>query len=146
MPPQAQLVKDFPTVNHSALQTCFLEYNSLYAPTFLALRQQQGGIASHPVGDDAKAGQGTPKRSSSRKKGKGKEVQRSDGEFEAERAWLVRKLQEDDAASGGSPASEDDVGDGEGFECGCCFTEYPFVSLYFCSLILRNWNFSCSAR
>ena len=62
-----------------------------------------------------------PKASSkSRRKDKGKA--RYDLEYDKERAWLLRKLQEDSAFG----LEEEE---GEGFECGCCFTEYPFVSL-----------------
>ena len=54
-------------------------------------------------------------------------MQRSDPEFEKERAWLIRKLQEE-VAAGMDNTMEDE---GEGFECGCCFSSYPFVRLSF---------------
>jgi E3 ubiquitin-protein ligase RNF216 len=57
-----------------------------------------------------------------RAKGKG----RHDLEFEKERAWVIKKLQEDAAAG------LDNEEDGDGFECGCCFTTYPFVSCFVC--------------
>lgn len=90
--------------------------NRLYAPTYLLLLTERRNAA--PPDEAA-----TRKASSKKRRGKGKGVQRSDAEFDKERAWLLRKLLED-AATGINGAEEDE---GEGFECGCCFSNYPFV-------------------
>lgn len=48
-------------------------------------------------------------------------------EFQKEHTWLVQKLE----AGHGSPvpdSASEHLREGEGVECGCCFTTYPFVS------------------
>lgn len=77
-----------------------------------------------------------------KRKGKGKAAQRSDAEFEKERAWLVRKLQDDATAN----AEDDDVEEGEGFECGCCFSTYPFVRTAHLSRFASDLPLFYSAR
>ena len=66
-------------------------------------------------------------------KGKGKcIVGKSDQAFEAERAWLVAKLAEDvvkmDAELAEKLNEQEYEETGNGIECGCCFSTYPFVS------------------
>lgn len=67
---------------------------------------------------------------------KGKGVARSDPEFDQERAWLVRKLEERKVAKDPEVAAqlnEKEYEDaGAGIECGCCFTDYPFVCQLHC--------------
>ena len=62
-------------------------------------------------------------------KSKGKKVARQDPEFDRERHWLLQKLQEDaEVAAQITVIPEDTLtAEGEGIECGCCFSSYPFV-------------------
>ena len=94
----------------------FTFHNRLYAPTFLSLRTEHRRTGGSDASPSHASGHKNKKR-----KSKGKAAQRTDPEFVKERAWLLSKLLED-AASGG-----DDVEEDEGFECGCCFSSYPFV-------------------
>lgn len=104
---------------YTELHVHFVSHNRLYAPTYLFLRAKHR-CARPP--DPAPAPSNHKRRNG---KGKGKAAQRSDVEFEKERAWLIRKLL-DDAAAGINGI--DEAGGGE-FECGCCFSSYPFVCL-----------------
>lgn len=111
---QNQLSQDFPHIPYDQVHQRFAEHNRLYAPTSLSLHAQRRATAS---GSD-----GTARSSGRKRKGKGKA--RHDPEFEKERAWLIRKLHEGAALHGV------EEGEGEGLECGCCFSAYPFVRLY----------------
>ena len=109
-------MNDFPELPQGHIYVKFNAHNQLYAPTFLYLRTEHRKPGAVPAA--------SPSKDKKKKKGKGKAAQRSDPEFERERAWLIRKLV-DDAANGLVTVEEDE---GEGFECGCCFSSYPFVS------------------
>ena len=73
--------------------------------------------------------QNTHARTDAHSKGKG--IARSDPEFDRERKWIVRKLLERSVAKDSEVAeglNEKEYEDaGAGIECGCCFTDYPFV-------------------
>lgn len=68
----------------------------------------------------------------SRMTGKGKAKQ--DPEFDKEREWLLLKLQGDATANDVQVAEEMNEQEyeecGDGIECGCCFSTYPFVGLF----------------
>ena len=49
-----------------------------------------------------------------------------DPEFDRERDWLLEKLQLEAIAST-QPVMEDSGECLDGIECGCCFSDYPFV-------------------
>ncbi len=56
---------------------------------------------------------------------KGKGRAKVDPEFEREKAWLSRQDEKEEAV-----VTEEEVPEGEGIECGCCFSEYPFVCIH----------------
>lgn len=127
---------DFPEIPEDHIEVTFAMFEMFYAPTYFALLDQQ--LSSNPpyVKEDADARR---KRANAKKKGKRKAAAMDEG-FEKERKWLVAKLQKETVDWGGKPA---DVQAGAGehelegccdeeeeegtIECGCCFTEYPFV-------------------
>lgn len=114
----------------------FTVLDMLYAPTYFFLREEQRSNNPPYVKQDADAKQ---RRVNAKKKGKRKAAA-SDEEFAKERQWLLAKLQreavekgEKAAAAGtetlsGEAYAEEEEG---GIECGCCFTEYPFVCYHF---------------
>lgn len=119
---QEQLLRDYPLIPKNHVRSRLLREGSHYAITFFSLEEDQAATPrpyrqnNHP-------------RTEAQNKGKG--VARSDPEFDKERAWLVRKLQERKVAKDSEVAARlnekeyEDAGDG--IECGCCFTDYPFV-------------------
>jgi len=77
---QNQLSLDFPYIPVPHLRRVFLENNTLYAPTYIFLSEEQkGGNLSY-----------TPKLFASRANDKGKAKQ--DARFEAERQWIIHHL------------------------------------------------------
>lgn len=135
---QEQLYIDFPEIPEDHVAVTFTVLNMLYAPTFLFLREEQKSANPPYVKQDADAKQ---RRLSAKKKGKRKAAG-SDEEFAKERQWLLAKLQREAVEKGGKTAAAAVVADtsgGEaeaeeeegGIECGCCFTEYPFVRSVF---------------
>ena len=52
-----------------------------------------------------------------------------DPEFEAERAWILEQLAEGEGGKVQEEKEEEYEDNGDGIECGCCFSTYPFVSL-----------------
>lgn len=99
-----------------------LNNTGLYAPTYLIVSADKLRGGKLPY---------TLKKGPGPRKGKGKERELQDDEFDREREWLTRKLQEDvvkgDADVADQLNEEQYEETGEGIECGCCFTEYPFV-------------------
>jgi E3 ubiquitin-protein ligase RNF216 len=104
--------------------------NTLYAPTHIFLASE------------IKAGNLSYKRKTvpTRPKGKGKEKQEAN--FEAERRWLLSRLQNEVAKNDTTVAaqvpSDEDVLDG--IECGCCFADYSFVRAALLSLLLLAYH------
>lgn len=94
--------------------------NGLYAPTYLYLAEEQNRL---PLPYHLNV-------STSRTTGKKKAAH--DEEFERERAWLLMKLQGDvemaDAQVAEKMNNQEYEDCGDGIECGCCFSTYPFVS------------------
>jgi TRIAD3 protein (E3 ubiquitin-protein ligase RNF216) len=102
-------------------------FNRLYAPTYFSLQdqarqhqqlEQQNQVVIYPYTRRA-----IPFRPS--RKGKGRAIH--DAEFEQERAWLLEELTKDVLAVAEN-ANEEYEDCGDGIECGCCFSAYPFVS------------------
>ena len=91
--------------------------NSLYAPAYLTLRAQQKTVPL-PYRPLTRA----------RSKGKGKRVQRRDEELEAEIRWVQETLEEEEVQHVTQVAEAEVEEEEGGIECGCCFTDYPFVS------------------
>ena len=117
---QEQLLLDFPLIPKVHIRKTLLAHNGLYAPTYLYLAEEQNrpSLPYHL------------KASTSRTTGKKKAAY--DEEFERERGWLLMKLQEDVDMTDAQVAdkmNEQEYGEsGDGIECGCCFSTYPFVS------------------
>jgi len=93
-----------------------------YAPTYLYLLQHGGTPASVvPVVPSPGKGEGKA----------GSKATLDEEEFLKEHTWLVEELEN----RHGSPVPDstpEHLREGEGIECGCCFTTYPFVSFPGC--------------
>lgn len=109
---QAQLHIDFAWLPVSRIRAAFRANNDLYAPTHLALLEEQ------------KSGQFTLKRKAHPSRFPMPNV--ADEEIEKEKAWLRGKEQELPPTPEGVAEGEDEDGD---IECGCCFSISVFVSL-----------------
>ena len=113
---QESLESEFVDIPTAHIRQTFKEYNALYAPTYLALLEQQRSNAP-------------PYRMMSRPrhKGKGKHVQQQDDDLEREIQWVREKLEEEQAKRAAEVEEELRLQEEGGIECGCCFSEYPFV-------------------
>lgn len=111
-----------------------------YVPTHFALRDQQRSTNPPYAKQDADI---KDQRVKAKKKGKGKAAA-MDQEFEKERRWLIATLHKEAVEKEGAATSatvpahtdmmavdDDDDNEEGGIECGCCFTEYPFVGVIF---------------
>ena len=114
---QEQLDNDFVFVPSAHIRFVFGLNNALYAPTYLELRQQQQRMPP-PYKPMLRP----------RNKGKGKRVQKHDDELEREMAWVGQKLDDEEAKRAEAVEEEARMEAEGGIECGCCFSEYPFVS------------------
>jgi TRIAD3 protein (E3 ubiquitin-protein ligase RNF216) len=94
-----------------------LSQNSLYAPTYLFLVDEQESDDPLPY-----ALKTIPTRPST----KGKRRALHDAEFDKEREWILLEL---DKHTQIQPIEEEEeeLPPGEGIECGCCFANYAFV-------------------
>lgn len=101
------------------MRATFAVYNSLYAPAYLALLE------------DDTSGQHKLKRKRNHIVLEGEAI---DEELEKEKAW-VKTLQGEQTGISQPLADvmlgNDDEGD---IECGCCFSTAPFVSVEICSV------------
>ena len=127
--PQEQLYVDFPDIPQVHVNAMLAVHLNLYAPTYLYLQKERRGAKLPYVPELPK---NRKRRVSAKKKGKRKAALH-DAEFLRERTWLLAKLAQDAANIGKEPAVEgtsaqEIVEEVDGIECGCCFTEYPFVS------------------
>ncbi|KAK0190321.1 hypothetical protein F5146DRAFT_1043758 [Armillaria mellea] len=114
-----QLTLDFPNMPKSFLRKILIAKGGFYAPTYLHIvrEQKRGGKLDY-----------IPKKILTRpttRKGKGRA--KADPEFEREKAWLSRQDEKEKAV-----VSEEEIPEGEGIECGCCFSEYPFTKMVQC--------------
>ena len=114
---QEALDNEFATIPSAHIQNVFATNNKLYAPTFLELRTQQQRV---PLPYKPMAW--------SRSKGKGKRVQQHDDELDREMQWVKERLDEEEAKRIAEAEEEKRLQEEGGFECGCCFCGYPFVS------------------
>ncbi|KII87947.1 hypothetical protein PLICRDRAFT_176699 [Plicaturopsis crispa FD-325 SS-3] len=119
-----QLLVDYPYIPKAHIRKTFFANNSLYAPTYIFLEEEKkNGPATYVT-----------KTQPSRVTGKGKAM--SDPEFDKERQWLLLKQQEatikaDEAAA--EELNEQEYEEcGDGIECGCCFSTYPFDKMVQC--------------
>ena len=99
----------------------FKRHNSLYAPTYIALDKElgSGNLLHKPLQN--------PRSDHTQSKGKG--VQREDADFVLELAFIRQRRTRSDEVFAQQLLKDDDVvpEEASGIECGCCFTENPFV-------------------
>lgn len=113
---------DFPDIPKPYIRKTLYANKSLYVPAHLYLReeQQRGPPFTY-----------VPKKTLYKPSSKGKHRALEDAEFDQERAWLLEKLRGDDVKMDGAVAERVNQQEyeecGDGIECGCCFTTFPFV-------------------
>ncbi|KAK0499446.1 hypothetical protein EDD18DRAFT_852256 [Armillaria luteobubalina] len=114
-----QLTLDFPNMPKPYLRKLLHAKGGFYAPTYLHIvREQKRGAKLDYI----------PKKMLTRPRPvKGKGRAKVDAEFEREKTWLSRQDVKEKAA-----VIEEEVPEGEGIECGCCFSEYPFNKMVQC--------------
>ncbi|KAF8986749.1 hypothetical protein BDQ17DRAFT_1259268, partial [Cyathus striatus] len=127
---QQQLQVDFPRIPKPYLRARLQAHKGLYAPTWLDMKEmeranQNDGV---PLEYTTKTIPYAPP------KGKGKELH--DDEFEEELKWVQaleakEKLQRDKELAE-KVAEEEYERTGDGIECGCCFSTYPFNKITQC--------------
>jgi hypothetical protein len=117
---QPHLHSNFPGVDRNYLSVVLALHKACYAPTYLyLLRQGENPASAVPCSPQ----EGRVKRKLNSK------AFFAEQEFMKEHTWLVKYLESHDGTtvSGSLPKAE---GDGrDEIECGCCFANYPFVSL-----------------
>jgi len=108
---------DFPRIPKPHIRSRLFD-NRFYAPTYLLLTED---LKKQPLPFKLKSNNSVV--------GKGKT--RQDPEFDKEREWVLLKaaelVTERDAAFAASVNEQEYEDNGEGIECGCCFSGYPFV-------------------
>lgn len=119
-----QLMIEFPVTPKPWIRRRLQENNNHYAPAHIAL-QADASAAKRPY---------TKKQNPYRPKGKGAMVQ--DPELDLEIAFIQNKQQDDavkdDEALAEQLNEEEYETNGDGIECGCCFTDYPFNHMIQC--------------
>lgn len=112
---------DFPRIPKPHIRSRLFN-NRFYAPTYLLLTEE---LKKQPLPFKLKTINSVV--------GKGKA--REDPEFDKEREWVLLKVvelaTEQDVALATSVNEKEYEDNGEGIECGCCFSEYPFVCVQF---------------
>ncbi|KAJ1300746.1 hypothetical protein OPQ81_002389 [Rhizoctonia solani] len=106
---------DFPTIPKDYIKKKFFGTKSLYAPTFVALKED--------LKDGTKFVEKKSTKRSEKSRGKAKAKESED--FELERIWLLQYLDE-------RAELEECEQNGTGVECGCCFGDYPFSWMIQC--------------
>ncbi|KDQ07483.1 hypothetical protein BOTBODRAFT_38782 [Botryobasidium botryosum FD-172 SS1] len=119
------LIQSFPYVPLPHLRKVFAAKNSLYAPSHLQLLADSNSTARPPPFKKKVA----PSKFDFPAVG-------DDEDFTREREWLLNKLDEERAKEDQEVAQklyEAEVEEaGEGVECGCCYSEYPFENMVQC--------------
>ncbi|TRM63521.1 hypothetical protein BD626DRAFT_494567 [Schizophyllum amplum] len=119
-----QLQLDFPYTPKPHIRARLKASRDLYAPTYFVLA------------DEAKSARPPYTRKQVPYRTKGKTTLRVDDDFELEREFVLRKLQEadtqKDAALAEQLVEQEYEDSGDGIECGCCFTAYPFYKMVQC--------------
>ncbi|KZT66207.1 hypothetical protein DAEQUDRAFT_696012 [Daedalea quercina L-15889] len=125
-----RLYADFPTIPVAHIRSIFRTQNQLYAPTYFRLREE-----------DQSPQPPYRRKQPSKWQPKGKEKPYE--ELEKEIAWVKLKFgveavntavaEASDAATATANASTVGVQpEGDGIECGCCFSNYPFDKMIQC--------------
>ncbi|KAG8688427.1 hypothetical protein FRC11_005453, partial [Ceratobasidium sp. 423] len=107
---------DFPTIPKDYIKKKFFDKKALYAPTFVALKED--------LKDGTKFVKKKSTKRSDKSRGKAKAPPESE-DFELERIWLLQYLDE-------RAELEECEQNGTGVECGCCFGDYPFSWMIQC--------------
>ncbi|KAL5637480.1 hypothetical protein ACGC1H_004038 [Rhizoctonia solani] len=107
---------DFPTIPKDYITKKFFEKKSLYAPTYVALKEDLKDGTKFVVKKSTKR--------TEKSRGKAKAPPQSE-DFEMERIWLLQYLDE-------RAELEECEQNGTGLECGCCFGDYPFSWMIQC--------------
>jgi len=128
---QNYLRSNFPAIEHTNLTGVLSSHKGCYAPTYLhLLRQGINPASAVPLSPQLerkkrkrKSGTGTGNLKRKRKD------KASEQGFMKEHTWLVNYIETHDGltASGGETDLTSQV-EGDEIECGCCFSNYPFVS------------------
>lgn len=113
---------DFPTIPKEYVTRTFFNQKSLYAPAYIALKQDMEDGSKFVPNKSAKRSESS--RGKSKSKAKAKALPESK-DFERERKWLLEYLDE-------RAELEECERDGTGVECGCCFGDYPFSWMVQC--------------
>lgn len=145
---QDRLIADYPLIPKAHIHSTLLSCAKLYTPTYLALRQQQ----------DAPSPPYVPNKRPAKAKGKYRELRDSEleKEFEWLECYLVQERAKEDAQYAKDMNNEQCEENGDGIECGCCFSSYPFVRpsgtsntytlAHDCGIFLRTKWFSVLKR
>ncbi|KAI0055178.1 hypothetical protein BV25DRAFT_284450 [Artomyces pyxidatus] len=129
-----QLYVDFPAIPRGHILDMLDLHEGFYAPTHLFLLKEKNDIVQPYIPEDIEAQLRRPS-AKAKKKGKAK-MTVEDDDFTKERKWLLEKLKNDAAerdaklAEQMNEAEYEDTGDG--IECGCCFSTYPFDKMIQC--------------
>ncbi|KAG6377314.1 hypothetical protein JVT61DRAFT_15103 [Boletus reticuloceps] len=119
-----QLMMDFPRIPKPHIRSRLFD-NRFYAPTYLLLADE---LKKEPLPFKFK--------STNSVVGKGKGKARQDPEFDREREWILLKVAElateKDAELAAAVNEQEYENNGQGIECGCCFSEYPFDQMIQC--------------
>ncbi len=116
---QKHLHSNFPAVDHTYLTGALSLHEGCYAPTYLYLLRQGINPAS-AVPRSLQRGK--------RKRKTNSKAFLTEQEFTKEHTWLVKYMESRGSLAASSPTPQVE-GDGNGeIECGCCFSNYPFVS------------------
>ncbi|CUA76570.1 ubiquitin-conjugating enzyme E2 G2 [Rhizoctonia solani] len=107
---------DFPTIPKDYIVKKFYDKKSLYAPTYIALKED--------LKDGTKFVAKKSTKRTEKSRGKAKAPPQSE-DFEMERIWLLQYLDE-------RAELEECEQNGTGLECGCCFGDYPFSWMIQC--------------
>ncbi|KAF8499743.1 hypothetical protein F5888DRAFT_1685256 [Russula emetica] len=117
------LRSNFRDLDASFISETFSSHENHYAPAYLFLLQLGASpISVLPVAPNPGKGKAKARNKSSH----------DEEEFMKEHTWLVQKLE----TRQGSPVPDltsEHLEEGEGVECGCCFTTYPFSEMAQCT-------------
>lgn len=114
---------DFPQIPKDYVKKSFFKHQSLYAPTYFALR------ADLEAGDKFVVKKTTSRSEASRGKRK---VLPENPDFEMERRWLLERLDEEETKKAEEAELAECEKNGTGVECGCCFGDFPFSWMVQC--------------
>ncbi len=155
-----ELENNFPFVKVKELATCFASHKHHYYPTYKTVFEVFGNVARYNVSTGemlsfysplliaelrSKCKKGDPTAGVAGlldvkivgRKSRMKPIERIDGVFEQEVAWMQKKISADLELADKKIAEELNIematADGSLIECGCCCGDYPFESIVQCT-------------